>query len=178
MKLLKTLTLTAALAAASTSTLAASQISASQAASIAAKHIGGQATDVDFERKRSGNYYEVEVKKTNGQEYDVRIDATTGKVLRAHADDDNAKRSHFKSDNAEKHAKADKQGKSAKAAISAEQAADIAAKHVGGRATDVEFERKRTGNFYDVEVKKADGTEYKVRVHAKTGKVLRAQLDD
>lgn len=76
------------LSLASHQALAAGSVTASQAAAIAEKRIGGIATDVDYERDRRGDYYDVEVRKSNGEEWDVRIDARTGKVIRTRLDYD------------------------------------------------------------------------------------------
>ncbi|MDO4222626.1 MAG: PepSY domain-containing protein [Acinetobacter sp.] len=74
---------------ASPAAFANAQISAQQAASIAAKQVGGKVTDVDYERRSVGaSYYDVEVRKSNGQKYDVRVNAKTGKVMSSRLDRD------------------------------------------------------------------------------------------
>ncbi|QMT31598.1 PepSY domain-containing protein [Alysiella filiformis] len=63
--------------------------------------------------------------------------------------------------------------------ISHEQAAQAARAKIGAGAhvTDVEFEKKYHGAFFDVEVIDAKGREFDVRVDAKTGKVIYAKRD-
>lgn len=63
--------------------------------------------------------------------------------------------------------------------ISHEQAAKAAKAKIGAGAhvTDVEFEKKYNGAFFDVEVINAKGQEFDVRVDAKTGKIIYAKRD-
>lgn len=63
--------------------------------------------------------------------------------------------------------------------ISHEQAAQAAQAKIGAGAhvTDVEFEKKYNGAFFDVEVVNAKGQEFDVRVDAKTGKIIYAKRD-
>ena len=63
--------------------------------------------------------------------------------------------------------------------ISHEQAANAAKAKIGAGAhvTDVEFEKKFNGAFFDVEVVNAKGQEFDVRVDAKTGKIIYAKRD-
>lgn len=66
----------------------------------------------------------------------------------------------------------------AKTGVSAQQAANIAAKKVGGRVTDVDYESRTNGkSYYKVEVRKSNGREYKVYVNAQTGKVISSRVD-
>ena len=44
-------------------------------------HKKGFVEDVDFEHKKSGDYYEVEIEDERDRDYEVRLDAKTGKVL-------------------------------------------------------------------------------------------------
>lgn len=149
------------------STMAFAQISSQQATNVAAKHIGGGTiTDVDFKR----NYYEVDLVKSNGQKYEVKVNAQTGKVI-------SSKQDGYSRKYAQTNSVAQPTQTQASKAITAQQAATIAANHVGGRAVDVDFERKSHGNFYDVEVVKNNGQKYDVRINAATGKIEYSKYD-
>jgi len=64
-----------------------------------------------------------------------------------------------------------------KGSLSVAEVEAIAVKSVGGKVTGIELDRERTGNIYEVEVK-SDGVEYDLDIDAKTGKVLRTDIDD
>lgn len=61
--------------------------------------------------------------------------------------------------------------------LSIEQAESKAIETVGGKVTKVEFDRERSGDIYEVEVI-SDGVEYDLDIDAKTGEVLRTEIDD
>lgn len=145
------------------STMAFAQISSQQATSTATNYVGGgTVTDVDFK----GSYYEVDVRKADGQKHEVKINAQTGKVISSKLDG-KSRQQYAKTQTTKNAAKT----------ITAQQAATIAANHVGGRAVDVDFERKSHGNFYDVEVVKNNGQKYDVRINAATGKIEYSKYD-
>jgi len=64
-----------------------------------------------------------------------------------------------------------------KGLLSVAEAEAIAVKSVGGKVTGIELDRERLGNIYEVEVR-SDGVEYDLDIDAKTGKVLRTDIDD
>ncbi|ATP39018.1 hypothetical protein CSE16_02700 [Solibacillus sp. R5-41] len=57
-----------------------------KARAIAVKSVGGNVTEIELKRKKSGSIYEVEVQSI-GFEYDLDIDAKTGEILRTDKDD-------------------------------------------------------------------------------------------
>lgn len=61
-------------------------ITMENARTIAVKSVGGNVTDIELKRKKSGSFYEVEV-QSKGFEYDMDIDAKTGKILRKDKDE-------------------------------------------------------------------------------------------
>jgi len=64
-----------------------------------------------------------------------------------------------------------------KGSLSVAEVEAIAVKSVGGKVTGIELDRERSGNIYEVEVK-SGGVEYDLDIDAKTGKVLRTDIDD
>ncbi|MBQ7626131.1 MAG: PepSY domain-containing protein [Rhodocyclaceae bacterium] len=130
---------------------------------------GGQVTDFDLERKKSGFYYEVEV-KNNGVEYEFKIDVATGKILQR------------KVENKVKPGQPVQPVTPTPAPvvmISVQQAKQIALQAVGGGwVTDIELENKRSANpYYEVEVRDNLGREYDVKINATTGAVISVTPD-
>ena len=64
-----------------------------------------------------------------------------------------------------------------KGLLTIEEAKAIAVKSVGGKVTEIELDREKSGAIYEVEVQSA-GIEYDLDIDAKTGKVLRTDQDD
>lgn len=63
--------------------------------------------------------------------------------------------------------------------ISSRQAAALAVRRVGGRATDVDLIRRSNRNpLYEVEVKARNGRQYEVRLDARTGRILSVKRDN
>lgn len=154
------------------STTAMAQISAQKASNVASKHVGGgTVTDVDYK----GHYYEVDVRKANGQKHEVKVNAQNGKVIFSKLDgyDRTTNRPMVQQPTVQNVAQ-----NQVSAHITAQQAGDIAAKHVGGQVLDVDFERKTHGDFYDVEVVNAQGIKYDVRINANNGQVVYSHIDD
>lgn len=52
-----------------------------------------------------------------------------------------------------------------------QEAKDLALQQYGGKVTEIELEKKKTGYVYDVEVK-SNGIEYDLDIDAKTGKIV------
>lgn len=42
----------------------------------------GKVTEIELDRERSGDVYEMEIKTTDGYEWDVEVDANTGEVVK------------------------------------------------------------------------------------------------
>lgn len=136
---------------------------------------GGVVTDFDYERKKVGSYYEVEV-LNNGVEYEFKIDAATGKILARKAEDKT--KPSRPGTNKPGTNKPNQPGANAAVKISVEQAKQIALRKVGsGRVTEIELERKGTTYYYDVEVKDNRGREYEVKINATTGAILSFKRD-
>ncbi|WP_342513427.1 PepSY domain-containing protein [Sporosarcina sp. FSL K6-1522] len=74
--------------------------------------------------------------------------------------------------NAEKSLAAESKG-----LLTIEEAKAIAVKSVGGKVTEIELDREKSGAIYEVEVQ-SEGIEYDLDIDAKTGKVLRTDQDD
>lgn len=162
----------ATLVTALVSTTAMAQISAQKASTVASKHVGGgTVTDIDYK----GSYYEIDVRKANGQKHEVKVNANNGKVIFSKLDghDRYATRPMVQQPAVQQVAQNRVSG-----AITAQQASDIAAKHVGGQVLDVDFERKAHGDFYDVEVVNEQGIKYDVRVNANNGNIEYSRIDD
>lgn len=162
----------ATLVTALASTTAMAQISAQKASTVATKHVGGgTVTDIDYK----GSYYEIDVRKANSQKHEVKVNANNGKVIFSKLDgkDRYATRPMVQQPEVQQVTQNRVAG-----SISAQQASDIAAKHVGGQVLDVDFERKTHGDFYDVEVVDAQGIKYDVRINANNGQVVYSRIDD
>ena len=137
---------------------------------------GGVVTDFDYERKKVGSYYEVEV-LNNGVEYDFKIDAATGKILQREVEYKNNPKPTQPGVNP--YQPGTNPITDAAVAISVQQAKLIALQKVGsGRVTDIELERSKAGVvYYDVEVKDNRGREYEVKINATTGMVISCKRD-
>ncbi|MBR4737807.1 MAG: PepSY domain-containing protein [Rhodocyclaceae bacterium] len=155
-------------------------ITAQMAKAIALKSAGGGViTDFDYERKKVGSYYEVEV-LNNGVEYEFKIDANTGKILAREVENKN-KPTQPGAGNTQPNqpgAGNTQPVNNAAVKISVEQAKQIALRKVGsGRVTEIELERKGATYYYDVEVKDNRGREYEVKINATTGAILSFKRD-
>lgn len=133
---------------------------------------GGQVTDFDLERKRSGFYYEVEV-KNNGVEYEFKIDVATGRILQRKVEN------KVRPGQPVQPVQPVTPTPAPVVMISVQQAKQIALQAVGGGwVTDIELENKRSANpYYDVEVRDNRGREYDVKINATTGAVISVKRD-
>lgn len=61
--------------------------------------------------------------------------------------------------------------------LTEEQVIAIALEEVPGEVTEVEKERHRGEQVYEVEILAADGTEKEVKISAETGKLLKVKAD-
>lgn len=128
----------------------------------AVEAVGGEVTEIEFERKKSGDKYEVEV-KSDGIEYDLDIDAKTGKVLSTKKDDhgdDGDDKSHASTENL----------------LTVEEAVAIAMKQAKGTVTEVDLDDDDGQLHYEIEIE--DGTyEYDFEIDAVTGEVLKFEKE-
>jgi len=124
----------------------------------AVEAVGGKVTEIEFEREKSGEKYEIEV-KSDGVEYDLDIDAKTGEVLRTKQDDYDD-RSHLSNEEL----------------LTVEEAIAIVMKQAKGTVTEVELDDGDGGLHYEIEVE--DGTfEYDFEIDAVTGEVLKFEKE-
>ena len=125
----------------------------------AVEAVGGQVTEIEFEREKSGEKYEIDV-KSDGVEYDLDIDAKTGEVLRTKKDDYD-----------------DRSDISNEKLLTVEEAIAVAMKQAKGAVTKVEMEDDDGGLHYEIEVE--DGTfEYDFEIDAVTGEVLKFEKSE
>lgn len=131
---------------------------------IAVKAVGGNVMEIEFERKKSGAMYEVEV-KSKGVEYDLDIDAKTGKVLRT--DKNNDDDDYYDDDKVLNY-----DGK----LLTMDEAVAIAKKQAKGKVSKVELDDDDGKLYYEIEIK--DGKyEYEFEIDAITGEVLEFEKD-
>lgn len=62
--------------------------------------------------------------------------------------------------------------------LTEEQVIEIALMEVPGEVTEVELERHRGQEVYEVEILGADGTETEVKIAAESGEILKVQAED
>ncbi|CAM3823861.1 MULTISPECIES: PepSY domain-containing protein [Mesobacillus] len=157
-------------------------ITKEEAISAALKEVAGKAAGTELEDEDGTVVYGVEVTDDQGKQQDVKVDAKTGKVLKVEADDDE------ENEKGEKEEKEDKDGEVSdqqeqqqlekKAKITAEESTTIALKEVKGQVTDTELEDEDGTVVYGVEITDDQGKTHDVKVDAKTGKVLKVDVDD
>ena len=139
-----------------------------EAEAIAVKSVDGKVTQIELDREKSGDVYEVEV-KSGGVEYDLDIDAKTGKVLRTDKDD-NDKDDFGDDDSDDKVIVPDGKFITEKAAI------EIAMKQAKGTVTEVELDEDDGRVIYEIEIK--DGKyDYDFDIDAISGEVLKFEKD-
>ncbi|XID90180.1 PepSY domain-containing protein [Paenibacillaceae bacterium WGS1546] len=152
-----------------------------EAIKLAEAAANGQARSAELERKRGVVYYDIEVVRDN-REYDVHIDAHTGKTLKVELDDwDRDDRDRDDRDRDDGHRDGRKSGSVAndadRRAVSAEQAARIAADKVQGTVIKTELDEDDGVLIYEVDLRTNRG-KVEVEVHAGTGKILSIDYDD
>ena len=137
-------------------------ISLDEVKSIAVEAVGGEVREIELEREKSRDIYEVDV-RSEGIEYDLDIDAKTGEVLRTKTDDD-----HY-DDNQNRNA-------SKGQFITKEAAVEIAMKQANGVVKELELDYDDGRMHYEIEIE--DGTyEYEFEIDAITGEVLKFEKD-
>jgi len=145
-------------------------LSVAEAEAIAVKSVGGKVTEIELDRERSVNIYEVEV-KSDGVEYDLDIDARTGKVLRTERDDNDNDNDDF-----DDHDSDDKVIVSDGKFITEKAAIEIAMKQAKGTVTEVELDEDDGRVIYEIEIK--DGKyDYDFYIDATSGEVLKFEKD-
>lgn len=146
------------------------RIGLEQASKLALTEKKGRVESVELERFQGKLSYEVEIENEQG-DYDIWIDAYTGKTLAVKQDDD---------DDGEERAWSQKytpaSGKST-AVISADDAAQIAAKKVEGQVIKVSTKWDDGRLVYEVKLAGSKGTT-EVEINAKTGTVLEIDRED
>ncbi|MCH1643128.1 PepSY domain-containing protein [Paenibacillus timonensis] len=155
-------------------------ITKEEAISAALKEVAGKAAKTELEDEDGTIVYGVEVTDDQGKNHDVKVDAKTGKVLKVEADDENEKANKEEKEDKDSEVsdKQEQQQLEKEAKISAEESKTIALKEVNGQVTDTELEDEDGTVVYGVEITDAQGKKHDVKVDAKTGKVLKVDVDD
>ena len=136
---------------------AANFLSLKEAKALAIKEVGGQVTEIELEKTKSGYIYEVEV-KSGGVEYDLDIDAQTGKVV-------------IEKQQTKKPVTVELPQVTGAKLLTKEQAIAIATKKAKGTVTKAKLDDDDGRKHYDIEIK--DGTyEYDFEIDAITGEIL------
>lgn len=152
-------------------------ITKEEAISAALKEVPGTAGDTELEDEDNTVVYGVEVTDDQGKKQDVKVDAKTGKVLKVEADGENEKGDKEEKDD-EVSEQQEQQQLEKEAKISAEESTTIALKEVKGQVTQTELEDEDGTVVYGVEITDDQGKKHDVKVDAKTGKVLKVDVDD
>ncbi|MCK6208312.1 PepSY domain-containing protein [Bacillus infantis] len=155
-------------------------ITKEEAISAALEEVAGKAAKTELEDEDGTVVYGVEVTDDQGKNQDVKVDAKTGKVLKVEADDENEKadKEEKEDKDSEVSDEQEQQQLEKEAKISAEESTTIALKEVKGQVTDTELEDEDGTVVYGVEITDDQGKKHDVKVDAKTGKVLKVDLDD
>lgn len=155
-------------------------ITKEEAISAALKEVAGKAGETELEDEDNTVVYGVEVTDDQGKKHDVKVDAKTGKVLKVEADDESEKgdKEEKEDKDGEVSDKQEQQQLEKAAKISAEESTTIALKEVKGQVTDTELEDEDGTVVYGVEITDDQGKKHDVKVDAKTGKVLKVDMDD
>lgn len=138
----------------------AKYISKAQAQELALKQVSGKVVDIEFDHDDRTPHYEIEIKNTK-EEIDLEVDAVTGNVTITDREP----------------IKKTKTTKTTKL-ITKEKAIEIAKAKLNGkgRVTDIELEHDDGVRYYELELKHGK-TEYDVKIHAVTGKILKFERD-
>ena len=152
-------------------------ITKEEATKAALKEVAGKAAKTELEDEDGKVVYGVEVTDDQGKKQDVKVDAKTGKVLKVEAADENEKGDKEEKDG-EVSDKQEQQQLAKEAKISAKESTTIALKEVKGQVTDTELEDEDGTVVYGVEITDDQGKKHDVKIDAKTGKVLKVDVDD
>ena len=123
---------------------------------------GGRVFDLELDRERGRLLWEVDV-GSSGKAYDVKLNARSGKVVKVRRD-----RTPDRGMRLLKVAKV-RAAKAVRTTLAAVKRADLRA---------IELDRWRGRVVWEAELATANGTEYDVKVNARTGKVVSKKIDD
>ncbi|MFJ7934141.1 PepSY domain-containing protein [Sporosarcina sp. NPDC096371] len=137
-------------------------LSMEEAKAIAVKSVGGKVTEIELDREKSGDVYEVEV-HSKGIEYDLDIDAQTGKILRTEQE-------HMDDDDRDDHVVPN--GKY----ITKDAAIKIAMKQAKGIVSKAKLDNDDGRVVYEIEIE-AGAYEYDFDIDAISGEVLKFEKD-
>ncbi len=161
------------------------KITLEMAKSIAVRHVSAQLSDireVELENEGGKLIYSVEISK-DAKLLTVEVDAITGRVITVEQDDDDANEVEEQetetNEDTEDQDEVDPQ-QASQAQLTAEQAKEIAVKHVGAQLSDVrEVELESEGGklIYSVEIVK-DGMLVEVEIDATNGNVVSVEHGD
>lgn len=155
-------------------------ISEKEAISAALKEVPGKATETELSNENGTLVYSVEVVDEKGAKQEVGIDAKNGKLLKVEADneDEGEEGTKEEDDDGEVSDKKEQQQLEKQATVTKEESIAIATKEVKGKVTGTELEDENGTVVYSVEITDDQGKKQEVNIDAKTGKVLKAELDD
>ncbi|WP_151733287.1 PepSY domain-containing protein [Paenibacillus tengchongensis] len=129
----------------------------------ALKEAKGIVVSVDLEKKLSGTYYDVEIRKDH-QEIEVRLDAYTGKTVKVRKETDKDDDDFYRA------------GSQNGTLISAGQAAAAAAASAKGTVTEVDLDEDDGILLYEVKIRNGK-TETEIGVDASSAKILYTDVD-
>lgn len=120
--------------------------------------VNGTVTDIEFDKERTGDVYEVEI-TTATEEHDLKFDAYTGELLKQKKEALDDDRSMEEENNTA-------------AKITKEQAIERTLSKVNGTVTKVELD----DDVYEIEI--VDGQfGYDVEIHSTTGEIVEFEQD-
>ncbi|OAH57761.1 MULTISPECIES: PepSY domain-containing protein [Bacillaceae] len=140
---------------------------------IALKEVQGSASDVELEDEDGVIIYSVEVTDDQGQKHEVAVDANTGKILKIEADDEESEKEDGEENDKEEQKQLEKE-----ATVTKEESIAIALKEVPGKVKDTELEDEDGVVVYTVDVIDDKGEEREIVVDAKSGKVLKVEIEE
>ncbi|MGG3452246.1 PepSY domain-containing protein [Domibacillus aminovorans] len=140
---------------------------------IALKEVQGSASDVELEDEDGVIIYSVEVTDDQGQKHEVAVDANTGKILKIEADDEESEKEDGEENDKEEQKQLEKE-----ATVTKEESIAIALKEVPGKVKDAELEDEDGVVVYTVDVIDDKGEEKEIVVDAKSGKVLKVEVEE
>ncbi|MFE4893739.1 PepSY domain-containing protein [Peribacillus butanolivorans] len=138
---------------------------------IALEKVPGTVKEVELEDEDGTVVYSVNVQAKDGSKQEVKIDAQTGKVLKVESDDEEG---NGKEENDDQ----DQAALAKKAKLTEAESKKIALEKVPGTVKDVELEVEDGTVVYGVEVQAKDGSKQDVKIDAKTGEILKVDMDD
>lgn len=140
---------------------------------IALKEVQGSASDVELEDEDGVIIYSVEVTDNQGQKHEVAVDANTSEILEIEADGE-----EFEKEDGEENDKEEQKQLEKEATVTKEESIAIALKDVPGKVKDAELEDEDGVVVYTVDIIDANGEEKEIMVDAKSGKVLKVEVEE